>query len=181
MQAVHSLGGRKEIRPWVGDLGSGKIMIISTVFIHKDEEICPGWETKNVQLKMENPGVNSQQCEGSEWRAGKTTVNFLTKVFRLFQEMEGKEERQGGPRKQTTAGGGVRPLLLLLSHFSCVQLCATPWTAAHQAPPSLGFSRQEHWSGLPFPSPMHESEKWTVTTVMKLKDICSLERKLWQT
>ena len=99
-------------------------------------------------------------------------------------------------------------LLLLQSHFSCVQLCAnprdssppdssvpgilqartlewvaisfsnawkwkvkvkslshawllaTPWTAAHQAPPSLGFSRQEHWSGLPFPPPVHESEKW---------------------
>ena len=50
-------------------------------------------------------------------------------------------------------------LLLLLSRFSCVRLCVTPWTAAHQAPPSLGFSRQEHWSGLPFPSPMHESEK----------------------
>ena len=32
--------------------------------------------------------------------------------------------------------------------------------AAHQAPLSLGFSRHEHWSGLPFPSPMHESEKW---------------------
>ena len=32
--------------------------------------------------------------------------------------------------------------------------------AAHQAPPSLGFSRQEHWSGFPFPSRMHESEKW---------------------
>ena len=47
-------------------------------------------------------------------------------------------------------------LLLLLSCFSRVQLCAT---AAHQAPPSLGFSRQEHWSGLLFPSPMHESEK----------------------
>ena len=50
-------------------------------------------------------------------------------------------------------------LLLLLSRFSRVQLCATPQTAAHQAPPSLGFSRQEYWSGLPFPSPMHESEK----------------------
>ena len=50
-------------------------------------------------------------------------------------------------------------LLLLLSHFSRVRLCATPWTAAHQAPPSLGFSRQEHWSGLLFPSPMRESEK----------------------
>src|SRR5574340_572938 len=44
-------------------------------------------------------------------------------------------------------------LLLLLSRFSRVQLCATPQTEAHQAPPSLGFSRQEYWSGLPFPSP----------------------------
>ena len=51
-------------------------------------------------------------------------------------------------------------LLLLLSRFSRVRFCATPETAAHQAPPSLGFSRQEQWSGLPFPSPMHESEKW---------------------
>ena len=50
-------------------------------------------------------------------------------------------------------------LLLLLSRLSRVWLCATPETAAHQAPPSLGFSRQEHWSGLPFPSPMRESEK----------------------
>ena len=50
-------------------------------------------------------------------------------------------------------------LLLLLSCFAHVRLCVTPWMAAHQAPPFLGFSRQEHWSGLPFPSPMHESEK----------------------
>ena len=42
-------------------------------------------------------------------------------------------------------------LLLLLSHFSRVRLCVTPETAAHQAPPSLGLFRQEHW--------MHESEK----------------------
>ena len=50
-------------------------------------------------------------------------------------------------------------LLLMLSRFSHVRLCATPYTAAHQAPLSLGFSRKEHWSGVPFPSPMHESEK----------------------
>ena len=37
--------------------------------------------------------------------------------------------------------------------FSCVRLFATPWTVAHQAPLSMEFSRQEHWSGLPFPSP----------------------------
>ena len=52
-----------------------------------------------------------------------------------------------------------RLLLLLLSRFSNVRLCATSETAAHQAPRSLGFSRQEHRNGLPFPSPMHESEK----------------------
>ena len=37
--------------------------------------------------------------------------------------------------------------------LSCVQLFATPWTVAYQAPLSMGFSRQEYWSGLPFPSP----------------------------
>ena len=52
----------------------------------------------------------------------------------------------------------MRELLLPLSRFSRVRLCATPETAAHQVPLSLGFSRQERWSGLPFPSPMHESE-----------------------
>ena len=45
--------------------------------------------------------------------------------------------------------------LLLLSRFSRVQLCATPWTAAYQAPPSMGFYRQEYWSGVPLPSPVH--------------------------
>ena len=50
-------------------------------------------------------------------------------------------------------------LLLLLRSFSRVRLCATPQMAAHQAPLSLGLSRKEHWSGLPFPSPMQESEK----------------------
>ena len=39
------------------------------------------------------------------------------------------------------------------SHFSCVQLFVSRWTVAHQAPQSMGFSRQEYWSGLPFPPP----------------------------
>ena len=41
---------------------------------------------------------------------------------------------------------------------SCPTQC-DPMTAAHQAAPSLGFSRQKHWSGLPFPSPMHKNEE----------------------
>ena len=51
------------------------------------------------------------------------------------------------------AAKGLPLLLLLLSRFSRVWLCAAPWTAAYQASPSMGFSRQEHWSALPFPSP----------------------------
>ena len=50
---------------------------------------------------------------------------------------------------QTTAAAAAAA-----SCFSHVQLCAIPQTAAHQAPLSLGFSRQEYWSGLPFPSPL---------------------------
>ena len=58
-------------------------------------------------------------------------------------------------------------LLLLLRRFSRVRLCASPWTAAYQASPSMGFSKQKHWSGLPFPSPMHESgkSKWSRSVV----------------
>ena len=58
----------------------------------------------------------------------------------------------------TSCRGHKRPASAK-SPQSCPTLCY-PITAAHQAPPSLGFSRQEHWSGLPFPSPMDESEKW---------------------
>ena len=47
--------------------------------------------------------------------------------------------------------------------FSCVRPLAALQMAAYQAPLSLGFSRQEHWSGLPFPSPMHESESEVVS------------------
>ena len=55
--------------------------------------------------------------------------------------------------KPSPGNNNLSSSLLLLSRFSHVRLCATPYTAAHQAPPSLGFSRQEHWSGLPVPSP----------------------------
>ena len=65
---------------------------------------------------------------------------------------------------------------LKVKSLSRVRLLATPWTAAHQAPPSLGFPRQEHWSGLPFPSPMHETESEVVQSCPTLHDPmdCSL-------
>ena len=46
-----------------------------------------------------------------------------------------------------------QPEVREVKSLSCVQLFATPGTVAHQAPPSMEFSRQEYWSGLPFPSP----------------------------
>ena len=45
--------------------------------------------------------------------------------------------------------------LVKMKSLSRVRLFVTPWTVAYQAPPSMGFSRQEYWSGLPFPSPGH--------------------------
>ena len=62
--------------------------------------------------------------------------------------------------------GMTNLLLLLLSCFSRVRLCATLWTAAHQAPPSLGFSRQEYWSGVPLPSLMTN-----LNSILKKRDI----------
>ena len=44
-------------------------------------------------------------------------------------------------------------MAILVKSLSLVRLLATPWTVAYQAPPSMGFSRQEYWSGLLFPSP----------------------------
>ena len=65
----------------------------------------------------------------------------------------------------------VTNLLLLLSRFSRVQLLATPWTAAYQAPPSIGFSRQEYWSGVPSPSPVTN-----LVNILKRRDITLLTK-----
>ena len=87
--------------------------------------------------------------EGAEHREPTWTAGRNTGVIIVENSMEVPQK----PKNRTIM------LLLLLCRFSRVRLCETPQTAAHQAPPSLGFTRQEHWSGLSFPSPMHESEK----------------------
>ena len=53
-----------------------------------------------------------------------------------------------------------------MKSLSRVRLVATPWTAAYQAPPSMGFSRQEHWSGVPLPTPMTNLD-----SILKSRDI----------
>ena len=77
----------------------------------------------------------------------------------FWKEMQGQRRTEELREVHRLGRSEKAKLLLLLSHFSRVRLCITPQMAAHQAPLSLGFFRQEHWSGLPFPSPMKESEK----------------------
>ena len=55
--------------------------------------------------------------------------------------------------KELYAGGKKVKAKVKMKLLSCVQLFGTPWTVAHEVPASMEFSRQEYWSGLPFPSP----------------------------
>ena len=64
-------------------------------------------------------------------------------------------KRKRIPEKKSTTALLItpKPLTVSVQSLSCVQLFATPWTVAYQASLSIGFSRQQCWSGLPFPSP----------------------------
>ena len=106
-------------------------MINQRLILTEDVDSCPSSITQELCVNRSSP-----------------YLNYITQLKTRTQHLNRGKQRDK-----------ERLLLLLLSRFSRVQLCATPETAAHQAPPSLGFSRQERWSGLPFPSPMHESEK----------------------
>ena len=60
-------------------------------------------------------------------------------------------------------------LLIVVKSLSHIRLFATPWTVAHQAPPSMGFSRQEYWSGLSITdSKWHTNKPWYATTIQLL-------------
>ena len=125
------------------------------------KEIKPEYSLEGLVLKL-----NLQYFSHLTQRA-----NSLEKTL-MLGKTEGRR-RRGRQRmrwlnnitKFTKSMDMLLLLLLLLSCSSHVRLCATPQTEAHQAPPSLGFSRQEHWSGLPLPSPsmdMSLSKLWEI-------------------
>ena len=136
-------------------------------------------KVKMFNLYKSNTSTNENYAEGNslvvEWlrlrapnAGGLSSIPGQGSRFHVLQlrfgRAKGKKKKGQTPKSNTERKYSVYtllllPLLLLLSRFSRVRLCATPEMAVHQAPLSLGFSRQEHWSGLPFPSPMHESEK----------------------
>ena len=176
------MGSRRVGHDWATELNLTELMK------HKLESRLPGEISITSDMQITPP----------LWLKPRRTKELLD---------EGEKESEKAGLKLNIQKWRSWLLLLLPSRFSRVQLCATPWTAAYQASPSMGFSRQEHWSGLPFPSPEDHgiwsqffmANRWEnnenserlyfgapkslqmVTSAVKWKDTCSLEEKLWQT
>ena len=98
---------------------------------------------------------------GTKWWIH-SSAKFLVKTRKQNKNKSGKTTWDSDSQGIVVLQGGVTSGQWCLPCFwvwsevkslSRVWLFATPWTVAHQAPPSMGFSRQEYWSGLPFPSP----------------------------
>ena len=85
-------------------------------------------------------------------REEKTNLDFLKETLDRNMDDQGtSSEASDGKNIILDPAGNVKSESL--NSLSHVQLFSTPWTVVYQASPSMGFSRQEHWSGLPFPSP----------------------------
>ena len=109
----------------------------------------------------------------------RTTNNWL-----FFSVSKSKKVGAGCCHEQPVTDSFLHKWLLQLSCFSGVRLYATLWTAAHQAPLSTGFSRQEYWNGLPFPSPRETSNSALLTTpkplTMWITTNCGKFLKRWE-
>ena len=93
---------------------------------------------------------------GPTWPGGEKKWHFLLVWFSLYLRQalcSWTGPGVGGHHSQWSWPLPTASLACMLSHFSCVRLCVTLWTLARQVPLSMGLSRQEYWSGLPFPSP----------------------------
>ena len=109
-----------------------------------------GWMNEQMNERMTNSQLNLIQGFASDW----TFSSYLYPLYHGFKNLLILVHLDILVILNLV---NLLLLLLLLNRFSRVRLCVTPETAAHQASPSLGFSRQEHWngnSGLPFHSPL---------------------------
>ena len=108
--------------------------------------------TKNLKVHLFDPGIISitflknRSNQNTHTGLGRQRDCYSAKHCLLWQR--NRKVKMGPKWLRTLETVRVRVKLL-----SRVRLFATPWTVAYQAPPTMGFSRQEYWSGLPFPSP----------------------------
>ena len=111
-----------------------------------------------VWPKKASPGSGRPQGKKKERQATVAQVGERNGEGRHLGSCAGCQEgrwRSGGPSLTTKVLLAIiKTVLLLFLHvLSSVRLFAAPWNIAHKAPLSIGFPRQEYWSGLPFPSP----------------------------
>ena len=100
--------------------------------------------------------VLTNPMDGGAWKAA---VHGVAKSWTQLSDFTFMHWRRkwlphpwDSPGKNTGVGCHFLLQCMKVKSLSCVQIFATPWTAAYQAPPSMGFSRQEYWSGVPLPS-----------------------------
>ena len=74
-------------------------------------------------------------------------------MFLMLGKIEGRRRSRWQRMRWLDGITDSMDMKVKVNSLSCVRLFAIPWTVAHQDPPCMGFSRQEYWSGLPFPSP----------------------------
>ena len=117
------------------------------------------WRYVNIKVLNRSVVSDSLRPHGlySPWNSpgqntGIGSLFLLQGIFRTQGSNPGLPHRRRILYQLSHKGSPVNVKLKVKS-LSRVQLFATPWTVAYQAPPSMGFSRQEYWSGLPFPSP----------------------------
>ena len=120
-------------------------------------------ETDNVNMPITNGKIeffnlknfqqikvqNQADSQGNALR----DINIYTPILKNFRRLSSFYE------DTVILIPNLDKLKVKVKLLSSVRLFATPWTVAYQAPPSMGFSRQEYWSGLPFPSPVKDTTK----------------------
>ena len=132
---------------------------------------CSGFSNCSTQLGSCGPralehrptGLAASRHVGSSWTRDRTRVSCTGTREMVFPfphaclVREARIKRPGRWESSATVlalpSKALGPLTSTCCSLSRVQLFVTPWTVAHEAPLSMGFSRQEYWRGLPFPSP----------------------------
>ena len=128
-------------RPWDSpgkNTGVGCHFLLQCMIVESESEVTQSSRTLSDPLDCSLPGSSVHgifQARVLEWGAIAFS-NIHTTIYKI--------------------DNCLGPTVILLSRFSRVRLLATPWTAACQNPLSMGFSRQEYWSGVPLPSPFSQ-------------------------
>ena len=138
------------------------------------------WETNRVSWTMCIPlsilkkyhlsmrAVNWNTCQTSNYSKAAAAAKLLQLCPTLCDPIDGSPPGSPVPgilQERTLewiaiSFSNARKWKVKVKSLSCVRLLATPWTAAYQTPPSMGFSRQEYWSGVPLPSPYSKVTWW---------------------